>query len=129
MRAWTAAQPTTSLFLSTVTMAEIRYGIGRAADPAFRIELERWVDQELRPWFAGRILPVDEETILRWRLLVDRGRSRNHTFGQPDLFIAAQAWRHDLVVVSRNLADFVLAGVPVLDPWTGREENVPGRAG
>lgn len=103
-------------------MAEIRHGIGRAVDPAFRIGLERWVDQELRPWFAGRILPVDEETILRWRLLVERGRARNHTFSQPDLFLAAQAWQHDLVVVTRNLVDFVPAGVAALDPWTGREE-------
>lgn len=124
-----AAQPPGSLFLSSVTMAEIRYGIGRATDPVFRIELEHWVDGELRPWFGGRILPVDEETIFRWRLLVERGRARNHTFHQPDLFIAAQAWQHELVVATRNLAGFAPAGVAALDPWTGREENVPGRAG
>jgi predicted nucleic acid-binding protein len=76
VRAWADAQPAQSVHLSTVTLAEIRFGIGRSADPAFRVELEGWLDRVLRPWFAGRILAVGEDVILRWRELVELGRRR-----------------------------------------------------
>ena len=65
-KAWSDAQTADSLFLSSVTLAEIRYGVERQPDPVFRNELMRWLDHQLRPWFAGRILPVDEEAILEW---------------------------------------------------------------
>ena len=87
-----------SLFLSTVTLAEIRYGIECQPDAAFREELELWLAEELRPWFARRILPVDEDVILEWRRMVARGRKRSITFSQPDLFIAATAQVHALTV-------------------------------
>ena len=74
VKAWSDAQPPDSLFLSTVTLAEIRYGIECQSDPAFRQELESWLDGGLRPWFAQRILPVDEDVILEWRRMVARGR-------------------------------------------------------
>ena len=73
----------------------------------------------MRPWFAGRILPVDEEVILEWRRMVTRGRQRSITFRQPDLFIAATANVHSLVVCTRNESDFRIAEVPVLNPWKG----------
>lgn len=63
------------------------------------------------------ILAVDEDVVLRWRLMVERGRKQRHTFSQPDLFIAAQADLRQLTVVTRNIGDFVTAGVPVLNPW------------
>ena len=71
--------------------------------------------------FAGRILPISEDVMLRWRLLVDDGRKMRHTFSQPDLIIAATALHHDLTVVSRDVSDFVAARVPVFDPWTAGE--------
>jgi hypothetical protein len=67
-------------------------------------------------WFADRILDVDEDVILAWRRLVAAGKAANHTFAQPDLFIAATAVVHDLCVVTRNVDDFVRAKVPVLNP-------------
>jgi predicted nucleic acid-binding protein len=117
VRAWTDARPPESLYLSAVTLAEIRFGIERQPDPVFRTELETWLDANVRPWFAGRILEVDEDVILEWRRMVARGREANHTFSQPDLFIAATAARHELCVVTRNAADFEKAGVAVLNPW------------
>jgi predicted nucleic acid-binding protein len=118
VRDWAAAQAQETLFLSSVTMAEIRFGIGRldAGDP-FGAELEAWLEGMLRPWFAGRILAVDEAVLLAWREMVQRGRARRHTFAQPDLFIAATAEVHGLVVVTRNVEDFEVAGVRVLNPW------------
>lgn len=77
------------------------------------------MDDHLRPWFEDRILDLDEEVILEWRRMVQRGKAIGHTFAQPDLFIAATATVAGLFVATRNLADFSLAGVPVFNPWTG----------
>ena len=128
VRAWADAQAPGSLFLSRITIAEIRYGIERvpARDP-FRAELERWLDHGLRAWFAGRILDVDEEVMLAWRRMVELGRRANHTFAQPDLLIAATALVHDLRVVTRDVGDFERARVPVLNPWTDDQTRVPAK--
>lgn len=111
------------MFLSTITIAEIRFGIELHRDAAFRSELSAWLDQTLRPWFGARILEVSEDVILEWRRMVERGRAIKHTFSQPDLFLAATAAQHGLIVATRNVADFEHAGVPVLDPWTQKLSN------
>ena len=118
VKAWSDAQPAITLFLSTVTLAEIRYGIENQPDHRFRAELVTWLDQVLRRWFEGRILGVDEEVILEWRRMVAHGRKRGITFSQPDLFIAATARVHDLTVCTRDEGDFRKAEVAVLNPWT-----------
>ena len=118
VKAWADAQASSSLFLSSVTIAEIRYGIAIQTDPAFRDELENWLERGLRPWFADRILPVDEDVILEWRRMVAVGKDKGITFSQPDLFIAATARLHSLTVCTRNSADFVETGVPVFNPWS-----------
>lgn len=79
--------------------------------------MTQWLDTTLRPWFSDRIFEVDEEVILVWRRMAEKGRKQGHTFSQPDLFIAAIAAVHDLCVVTRNLKDFDQAGVPVLNPF------------
>jgi predicted nucleic acid-binding protein len=119
VKAWSDAQAPESLHLSTITIAEIRFGIELQADPAFRAELTAWLDQTLRPWFDARILAVDEEVILEWRRMVARGKRVGHTFSQPDLLLAATAVVHELVVVTRNVEDFRLAEIALLDPWRG----------
>ena len=122
VQAWSERHRAASLYLSTVTLAEIRYGIERHSDDAFRTTLTAWLDGTLRPWFAGRILGVDEDVILEWRRIIARGRERGITFSQPDLFIAAIARLSDLTVVTRNVADFERADVRVLNPWEYQDE-------
>ena len=117
VRSWSEARSADSLFLSEVTLAEIRYGIERRARDKLREELELWLERTLRPWFAGRILSTDEEVWLAWRWMIDRGKKAGITFSQPDLVIAATAEVHGLVVCTRNESDFVRAGVPVFNPW------------
>ncbi|WP_295879896.1 type II toxin-antitoxin system VapC family toxin [uncultured Thiohalocapsa sp.] len=112
-----AAQPLHQLHVSTVTFAEIRYGIELLADPGRRAALTHWLDHRLRPMFAGRILPLCEDTLLHWRLIIESGRTRRHPFSHPDVLIAAGAARHGLTVVTRDTADFAAAGVGVFDPW------------
>lgn len=68
--------------------------------------------------FEDRVLPITEDIMLTWRLLVEEGRKAGHTFAQPDLMIAATALHHGLTVVSRKTSGFKGATVPVLNPWT-----------
>ena len=68
--------------------------------------------------FDGRALPISEEIMLKWRLLLESGRRRGHTFSQPDLIIGATALHHGLTIVSRDKSDYENAGVPVFSPWT-----------
>jgi len=112
-----AAQALDLLYVSTVTFAEIRFGIEIIADATRRAELGDWLTHKFRPMFEQRVLPVSEDVILKWRLLVEDGRKAGHTFSQPDLFIAATALHHGLTVVTRDAADFERARAPVLNPW------------
>ena len=118
VKVWSDAQAADRLFLSTVTLAEIRDGIERQTDPALREALDTWLDRELRPWFGGRILLIDEDVILEWRRLVAWGRERNMTFSQPDLFIAATARLHSLTLCTRNESDFRDTGIRLVNPWS-----------
>ena len=124
-----AAQPGALLFVTEVTLGEIRYGIEQLSDAPPRADLHRWLERDIRPLFAGRILPITEEIIVRWKTLVVEGRRRGRTFSQPDLFIAAIALSHDLVAVSRDVTESVEARVPVFDPWSStlyfNEKNTP----
>ncbi|MEE3625143.1 type II toxin-antitoxin system VapC family toxin [Nitrospirillum sp. BR 11752] len=115
--AFVAAQPLDTLFISTVTLAEIRFGIEQAADAGKRSDLTDWLTHKLRPMFDGRVLPVSEDVMLKWRLLVEAGRQARHTYTQPDLIIAATGLHYDLTVVTRDVTDYVRTGVPVLNAW------------
>lgn len=120
VRAFVAGQPLESLFVSTVTFAEIRYGIEAVGDPGRRAELHEWLAHKVRPMFDQRVLEVSEDVMFKWRLLVEEGRKVGHTFSQPDLIIAATALHHGLTVVTRDTGDYTLARVPLLNPWVDR---------
>ena len=116
-----AAKSLDLLFVSIVTFAEIRFGIEQVADATRRAELNDWLTHKVRPMFEERALPVSEDVMFKWRLLVEDGRKAGHTYSQPDLIIAATALHYGLTVVSRDTSDFAKARVPVLNPW--REAN------
>ncbi len=115
--AFVSAQPLESLYVSTVTFAEIRFGIEIVAEANRRAELTDWLTHKVRPMFDRRSLPVSEDVMLKWRLLVEEGRKSGHTYSQPDLIIGATALCHGLTVVTRDTTDYERAGVPVLNPW------------
>ena len=121
VRRWAESVPPVACFLSRVSIAEIRFRIGRVTDPAFRAELDAWVRDGLLPWFGDRILEVDERVLLRWRRLVWDGQKANYTYAQPDALLAATALVHELGVVSRNGTDFARAGVRLLNPWEAND--------
>lgn len=112
-----AAQPLDLLYVSDVTLAEIRFGIELVSEASKRAELSDWLTHKLRPMFDQRILPVSEDIFFKWQLLVERGRKKGLTYSQPDLFIAATALHHGLTVVSRDAGEFERVGVSVVSPW------------
>ena len=114
--AFVADRPLEQLFVSSVTLAEIRFGIELLAEPNRRAELNEWLTHKVRPMFEHRVLQVTEDIMLKWRLLVEVGRKTGHVFSQPDLLIAATAIQHNLTVVTRDRSDFDKSGVPVLNP-------------
>ena len=87
------------------------------SDANLRAALTDWLSNKVRPMFEQRVLPVSEDIISKWRLLVEDGRKAGHTSSQPALFIAATASQHGLTVVSRDVTDYARARVPLLNPW------------
>ena len=112
-----ASQRLEDFFVSSVTFAEIRFGIEAVGDPIRRSELNDWLLHGVRPMFDQRVLEVSEDVMFKWRILVEEGRKAGHTFSQPDLIIAATALQHGLTVVTRDTGDYKLARVPLLNPW------------
>jgi predicted nucleic acid-binding protein len=115
--AFIATHPLEQFYVSTVTFAEIRFGIELVTDAGKRAALNDWLMHKVRPMFEGRILAVTEDVMLKWPLLVEDGRKASHTFSQPDLIIAATALCHGLTVVSRDTTDFERAQAPSINPW------------
>ncbi len=116
--AFIAGQPLDRLYVSSITFAEIRFGIETVNDASVRAQLNEWLANKIRPMFDGRTLVASEDVMFKWRLLVEEGRKARHTFSQPDLIIAATALHHGLTIVTRNTSDYALTRVPVLNPWS-----------
>ncbi len=119
------AKPLEHLYISIVTIAEIRFGIEQLEDLKRRSELNNWLSNKVRPMFEQRVLPITEDIMVKWRLLVEDGRKSGHTFSQPDLIIGATALHHGLTVVSRDTTDYIRAGVPIFNPWNDPLPNDP----
>ena len=105
------------LFFSVVSLGEIIKGVTILPESRRREELQQWLDDTLRPWFSGRILPVTEPITERWGILAGRRQLKGKTITVTDGFIAATALHHDLTIVTRNVKDFEDLGVSVLNPW------------
>ena len=124
--AFIAAYPLDDLYISAVTLAELRFGIALLIEgSARRSELDNWLTHTIRPMFDRRVLPVTEDIMFRWRLLVEDGRKMGHTFSQPDLIIAATAIHHGLTLVSRDTNDYKRVRAPVFNPWVDPPPTMP----
>ena len=117
---WISQRPPSLSAISIVTLAELRLGARMAVDARRRIELTRWVEQEVEPLFAGHTLAVSVDVLIEWLDLTRHKRLAGRTRSTADLLIAATARVHDLTVVTRNVRDFVGTGVIVYDPWGGK---------
>lgn len=112
--AWMQARPKQSLYLSVLTLGEIRKGIERIGDAQRKEALDDWLEVELPRYFLGRLLSVDERVTDRWgRLMASAARP----LPAIDALLAATALQNDLTLVTRNTKDFVGLGVRLLNPW------------
>jgi len=114
---WFVATDERLLYLSVLTVGEIRKGLASLPQGKRRTRLETWLELELRARFAGRLLPIDEEVAHRWGLLAAQAKRRGKPLAVIDGLLAATALHHNLTLVTRNIGDFVDTQVPVLDPW------------
>ena len=106
-----------SMYLSVLTLGEIRKGVASLPDGNRRRLLEDWIKSSLRPWFANRILPVTEEIVDRWGILAAEAKNRGAVLPVVDGLIAATALEHDLTLLTRNVRDFSGTGVTIINPW------------
>jgi len=107
------------LFLSVVSLGEIFKGLTILPESKRRRELQQWIDETLRRWFEGRVLPVNEAMSERWGILAGERHVKGRAVSVGDGLIAATALEHDLTVVTRNVKHFNGLGVGVFDPWNG----------
>ncbi|HZS83803.1 MAG TPA: type II toxin-antitoxin system VapC family toxin [Stellaceae bacterium] len=115
--AWLAEVDEDRVFLSVVSLAELRSGIERMADGARRQQLDAWLRDELPLRFEGRVLPIDEAVADAWGKVVARRPAAGQPIGAMDAFLAATAEVRALTLVTRNARDFALGRVAVVDPW------------
>jgi predicted nucleic acid-binding protein len=105
------------LYLSVLTLGEIRKGIASLPQGTRRTQLETWLEIDLRPRFAGRILPVDEPIADRWGTLAEEAGRRGKVLSVIDALLAATAQHYNLTIVSRNVSHFTAVQVPIVNPW------------
>ena len=111
---WFSQRPASSLFLSVLTLGEIRKGVEKLKDKHQQIELIDWLENDLVIFFSGRILGIDSAVADRWgRLVAGAGR----TVSAIDSLLAATAVEHDLILVTRNIKDLEGLAVTTYNPW------------
>jgi toxin FitB len=120
VKRWLEAADTDSLLVSVLTFGEIRLGAALLPQSKRRTQLEQWLERDLRDWFEGRILPVNQAIADRWGVLRAEAQSNGRPLSVVDAVIAATAFQHNLSLVSRNVSDFAIAGLAVVNPWETR---------
>ncbi len=114
---WMEAADEAMLYLSVLTLGEIRKGLAGLAQGKRRTRLETWLRVELQTRFSGRILAIDSPVADRWGLLAAQAKSRGTPLPIIDGLLAATALHYNLTVVTRNAGDFANAQVQVVNPW------------
>jgi hypothetical protein len=120
--AWFSERPRQSLFLSVLTLGEIRKGIERLNDATRQQPLQDWLEVELPRYFWGRVLSVDADTVDRWGRLQG---SAERPLPAIDSLLAATALQHNLTLVTRNTADFEGLGLQLINPWQDPGAQLP----
>jgi predicted nucleic acid-binding protein len=114
---WIEAAEESLLYLSVLTLGEIRKGLAALPQGRRRSRLETWLEVELQARFSGRILSIDAAVADRWGFLAASAKSKGKPLSAIDGLLAATAIHHNLTIVSRNVGDFANTQVPVVNPW------------
>jgi len=115
---WIDVQEESSLFISIITIAEIKKGIVRIekSQPSRYQKLEKWL-QKIEQRFTNRILPLNENILDTWAKICGQSEAQGKKLPIMDSLIAATASENNLVIVTRNLSDFAFSSVNVFSPW------------
>ena len=118
--AWLSDVDEDRVFLSVVTLGEIRYGVERLPAGRRRDRLDDWVRRELPLRFEGRVLLIDEAIAHAWGAIVAGRERAGHAIGAMDAYFAATAEVHELTLATRNVSDFKTSVKKLFDPWAER---------
>ncbi len=116
--AWVRSTDEKLLHLSVLNLGEIRKGVNLLSTGRKRIELERWLEQDLPAQFAERLLPVNAEIAEIWGAMAAEAQLKGIAMPIIDGLIAATAKQHQLMIATRNEKDFRMWGSTVVNPWT-----------
>jgi predicted nucleic acid-binding protein len=114
---WLAGAEEDQLFLSVISVAELRHGIERLDRGRRKAALDVWLTEQLMPRFGERLLLADADTADRWGRIVARTQALGRPIEAMDAWMAAHAEQRGLTLVTRNVADFEAAGIRLLNPW------------
>jgi predicted nucleic acid-binding protein len=114
---WLVEADEDRVFISVVTLAELRHGVERMPRGIRRSRLNTWLADELRARFESRVLTIDAPTADAWGHVMARGQTLGRPIATMDAFLAATAIRHDLTLVTRNVTDFDYLDVRLINPW------------
>jgi predicted nucleic acid-binding protein len=115
---WLAEIEEDSIFLSVVTLAELRNGVAGLAASRRRERLDRWLTHELPGRFEGRILPIEAAIADQWGRLTAAAKAAGRPIHAMDAFLAATARVHNLTIITRDLSVFEPIKVPAFSPWS-----------
>ena len=114
---WIDAQPLETLFLSAITVAELRAGVAMLPAGKRRTALHEGLEKRVLPLFAGRVRPFDLNCTAIWAELMTQSRAAGAAISMADSLIAAIATANGFLVATRDTAPFLAAGVDVINPW------------
>lgn len=111
---WFGSISDSELYLSVLTLGEIRKGVSKIENLQKQNKIKIWLDHELLQWFGERIIPIDQAIANKWGILQS---SISRTLPAIDSLIAATAIHSDLILVTRNVKDFDIPGIEVINPF------------
>ncbi len=118
VRNWASIQPVTSLFTTTITQAEILYGIGILPEGKRKYELYQAATLMFVEDFVGRVLPFDESAAVAFANISAQRRGSGTPISQADAQIAAICYSRNATIATRNVADFAGCGIFIINPWS-----------
>ena len=115
--AWIDAQTVETLYLSSITVAELRFGLAIMPEGKRRSIYQDRLERQVLPVFADRVLPFDLNASQAYSVLMARAKAEGKAISNADGYIAATASAHGLIVVTRDVAPFQAAALTVINPW------------
>lgn len=120
---WLDALEADHFCTTAVNIAELVHGVSSLGDAARRSKLAHWIAETVRPMFLDRIFPVDEDCLVRWRMLLSQLQRTRKPNPPVDILIAAIAIERGCGIATRDVRPFLATGLPLVNPFTGERFN------